>query len=612
MDIKSKYSAIIFCLFTLFLASCNTQNAKKDAQSDSISIQQAFKSDTILTKQYPYIVAKIDSVPSINKQDSLLRAYYLDHEQEYQPEELIQSMVLYEKCFASSKSAIGFANEERAIVYLRTSQLDTAESYANKAIEAYNESGERKSLARCFNVMAGINGFQGRLDESFNSQFKAIDIYKELADSNGIYETVRELGNTCYRQHLFDRALSLYYKSLTYYIAQQDTFMQADLYNSIGNALHQLNRNKESEQAVYKSLELKERIKDDFGMAESYGSLALISMGRNDWQQGKELLEKSIAIFERISDTRGLYSMMYNLGVCEMELNQYQEAERIFNQVIEASQKNGIQEESLQRTLQKKYSILKKEGRLDEALANLEMLLTIKDTMFSQERNRFFEEMNVKYETQQKEDQLQHVQLENKRIQEKKLYLTFGLILVLVLCMALFYLIVKRSQQARQLYQAENKIRQQQLEETKRELAFNRKQLEDFTQHLLEKNKSISELESRLSGIKPETKEEVDEGEAFASILQLKILTEDDWTRFKLYFDKAYPGFILKLRNDFPNLTGAEQRLFLLIKLKNDSREMSEMLGISMDSVRKNKYRLKKKLLLAEEKSLEDFIQHFK
>ena len=170
---------------------------------------------------------------------------------------------------------------------------------------------------------------------------------------------------------------------------------------------------------------------------------------------------------------------------------------------------------------------------------------------------------------------------------------------------------LSKEQSLENINAAENQIHQQQLDETQRELAFNRKQLEDFTFHLLEKNKIISELENKSLITKGE-QENGEDGDEFASLLQLKILTEEDWTRFKLYFDKAFPGLILKLRNEYPNLTGAEQRLFLLIKLKNDSREMSEMLGISMDSVRKNKYRLKKKLHLDEDLSLEDFIQIFK
>lgn len=612
MNRKNSTFLVFYCFLVLIITSCSTKESKKNDENAIISVREAFKTDSILTNRYKALTYFIDSVSDLNAQDSLLRVYYLDHEQEYQPQELIKSISIYESQFSPSKSAIGFANEERAIVYLRTSQLDTADFYVTKAIRAYEESEEQKSLARCYNIQAGIHGFQGRLDNSLESQFKALDIYKALADSNGIYETIRELGNTCYRQHLFDRALTLYQKSLTYYIVQRDTFMQADLYNAIGNSYHQLNKLKESEQAVYKSIELKKKINDDFGMAESYGSLALISMGSNDWQQGKVLLEKSIAIFEKIGDTRGLNSMMYNLGVCEMELNHLQKAEQIFNQIIETSQKNGILEESLQRTFQRKYSILKKEGRVQEAIECLEALSTMKDTLFSQEKNRFFEEMNVKYETQLKEEKLQNIQKENEQIHEKRLFLIVGLVLVILLSIGLFYLLIKRNQQARLLYSAESMLNQKQLEETLRELAFNKKQLDNFTQHLVEKNKFINDLESKIS-TKIESPIEIQDDElAFSNIMQLKILTEKDWTKFKLYFEKAFPGFILKLRTEYSNLTGSEQRLFLLIKLKSDSREMSDMLGISLESIRKNKYRLKKKLMLDENQSLEEFIMNFK
>jgi tetratricopeptide (TPR) repeat protein len=383
----------------------------------------------------------------------------------------------------------------------------------------------------------------------------------------------------------------------------------------LGNAYHQLDKDADSEASVLKALTIREKIHDDFGMAESFGSLALISMRKSDWRNARVLLEKAIAIFEQIEDYRSINSMIYNLGVCDMELSDYKGAEAAFDRIINYSKENNIRDESLIRTLRRQAFLLKKQGRLEEAFKAQEHLLDLKDTLFSEERARSFEEMNVKYETQIKEEKLNSIQKENSQISEKRLYLMVGLILVLLLSAALVFVMAKRNHQARLLFEAENKLHQQQLDETQRELAFNRKQLEDFTLHLLEKNKVINELETRQAEpiqLPEIEKTEEREEEDFASLMQLKILTDEDWTKFKLYFDKAFPGMIFRLRHEFPALTGSEQRLFLLIKLKNDSREMSDLLGISMESVRKNKYRLKKKLQLEEDQSLEEFIQHYK
>ena len=598
-------------LLPFFLLACTQSDTSTLLKKQSQTIRDAFKKDTLAISHFNTELANIDSFPDIRSKDSLFRAYLLTHEHQYQPEKLLETISVYEQVFSESHVSKGFANEERAIVFLRTNKLDSAAYCVNKALAGYKNAGIQKDLARCYNVQAGIKGFQGKLDESFSSQFKALDIYKDLADSNGIFETVRELGNSCYSQRMYGRAKDLYLRSLRYYKTVNDSFMIADLYNTLGNTYHQLDMDKASEEAILLSMKYRVNLHDDFGLAESNGSLALLHMRKNEWSSGRDLLKNSIALFERIGDTRSINSMQYNLGVCEMELGNPKEAEKIFNEVIQFSEKSGIRDESLQRTLSRKISLMKKQGRLEEACASLEALSSLKDTLFSLERARTFEELNIQYDIQLKEEQMFNMQRENSSNAEKRLFLIIGLIIVILLGMGVVYLMIKRNQQARLLYAAENQIHQQQLDETQRELAFNRKQLEDFTFHLLEKNKIISELENKSLITKGE-QENGEDADEFASLLQLKILTEEDWTRFKLYFDKAFPGLILKLRNEYPNLTGAEQRLFLLIKLKNDSREMSEMLGISMDSVRKNKYRLKKKLHLDEDLSLEDFIQIFK
>ena len=140
--------------------------------------------------------------------------------------------------------------------------------------------------------------------------------------------------------------------------------------------------------------------------------------------------------------------------------------------------------------------------------------------------------------------------------------------------------------------------------------------LQKVLSRLVEKNKIIFELEKKLLNFSESSslrKKEDDEEdpEEYASLLQLRILTDDEWSKFKMYFDKVFPGLILQLRQEHPNVTGAEERLFLLLKLKTDSREMAEILGISMESVRKNKYRLKKKLQLGENHNLEEYISSF-
>jgi hypothetical protein len=90
-----------------------------------------------------------------------------------------------------------------------------------------------------------------------------------------------------------------------------------------------------------------------------------------------------------------------------------------------------------------------------------------------------------------------------------------------------------------------------------------------------------------------------------------RILTELDWELFKQQFDRLYPGYILRVRGKFPELSHGEERLFLLIKANLNASEMAQILGITVNAVKKSRQRLRKRLYLMPEDDLDAMIQSF-
>jgi DNA-binding NarL/FixJ family response regulator len=141
------------------------------------------------------------------------------------------------------------------------------------------------------------------------------------------------------------------------------------------------------------------------------------------------------------------------------------------------------------------------------------------------------------------------------------------------------------------------------------------KALEIFTQSLLNKNRRLSTgitevipADRRMAAKPPEIESRVEE----EMPMQMKILTEDDWQTYLHYFEQAYHGFINQVQERFPNLTPAELRLFLLLKQGYDTKEIAELLGISIAGAKKNRYRLRKKIGLEEMDNLDQFVREFK
>jgi len=87
---------------------------------------------------------------------------------------------------------------------------------------------------------------------------------------------------------------------------------------------------------------------------------------------------------------------------------------------------------------------------------------------------------------------------------------------------------------------------------------------------------------------------------------------KDSWRIFLIKFNQVYPDFIANITQQFPSLTQLDLTLISSILFNLNSNQVASMLNISNDSVRKSRYRLKKKLKLSSEESLIKYIHGFR
>jgi DNA-binding response OmpR family regulator/DNA-binding CsgD family transcriptional regulator len=87
-----------------------------------------------------------------------------------------------------------------------------------------------------------------------------------------------------------------------------------------------------------------------------------------------------------------------------------------------------------------------------------------------------------------------------------------------------------------------------------------------------------------------------------------KSILLNNWTLFQLKFNQVYPKFTSRINAQFPQLTKQDLIIISGIFTNLNSTQLSVILSISPESVRKDKYRLKKKLGLGKEVDLTQFI----
>ena len=135
-------------------------------------------------------------------------------------------------------------------------------------------------------------------------------------------------------------------------------------------------------------------------------------------------------------------------------------------------------------------------------------------------------------------------------------------------------------------------------------------QLADFTKSLKEKNILIETFSTEIEKLQalPCNVITPEQTASLNQIRQSAILTDEDWITFRNAFEKVHDGFLLRLTSKLPDLSPAETRFMALAKLQLSNKEMANILGVSTDAMRTIRYRLRRKLNLSEEGSIDELI----
>ncbi len=238
-------------------------------------------------------------------------------------------------------------------------------------------------------------------------------------------------------------------------------------------------------------------------------------------------------------------------------------------------------------------NLLEADGQMAAAFQSLKKYRSLSDSIYqSNEKGHFQDLLEIEKADAHKREVITLAAVADQERQRKWFVGTFGLFA------AVGIVVSARLRQKNELFRTEKAASEQAalLRQAEAEMALQREQLEDFTRFIVEKNQQIEALTLPSSSRNAST-----ETEDVEALYSQNIFTDNDWERFKTYFERVHPGFLARLRHQFPELSPAETRLFFLLKMGMSMREMASMLGVSAESIKKGRYRLRKKLELEDE-----------
>lgn len=184
-------------------------------------------------------------------------------------------------------------------------------------------------------------------------------------------------------------------------------------------------------------------------------------------------------------------------------------------------------------------------------------------------------------------------------------------------------LVLRQQQKKYQKKQAQvNYLHQLELDRTEKEIVrlkneqleadvnFKNRELSGMTMHLLQRGEVLTKVKEVISTLVK--KHDIDK-ESSPAIRQLLRLireverSEDDWEKFTIHFNHVNADFFAVLKDRAPDLTPNELKLCAYIKMNLSSKEIAQLLNITIKAIEVARYRLRKKLHVASDVNLYDF-----
>jgi ligand-binding sensor domain-containing protein/DNA-binding CsgD family transcriptional regulator len=146
------------------------------------------------------------------------------------------------------------------------------------------------------------------------------------------------------------------------------------------------------------------------------------------------------------------------------------------------------------------------------------------------------------------------------------------------------------------------------------EIHFKNSEVASAAMHLVKKGELLTKIKNDLS----QMMKRIDNEQAVSEIKKMiKSLSEDEhlddeWESFTKHFDKVNSDFVLHLKEMHLNLTGNELKLCTYLRMNLSTKEIAQLMNISVRGVEISRYRLRKKLGIQSEVSLFDYLLSIK
>jgi tetratricopeptide (TPR) repeat protein len=517
----------------------------------------------------------------------------------------------------------------KGIIRYEENQYNEAIPLFTKSLEIAKTQNILRLQAHCLERLASIHLYTDDPYLALNLYYESLSISEKVADSSGIARVYNILGFYKGQSGQFDSGVAYLNKAR---LINQRLGDRRNEIENLGNLgyVYRTNGKLEEAENIYQSLvnELVSR-NDSSSLPVIYYNMASFRQEEQKLDSAILYLRKASTIAEATGDIPLLSTIYGNTGEILISQHKLDSAKVYLEKCFDLSTRTDDVETQLQ-ALSFLIKIDTLTGQSKDAVNKYIRTLVLQDSVNQRKLRHNKETSELKYENDRKKNLIdaQLKTIEATRM-ERYLFLSLAVLAVIALVLSVIIFILKRRNfnKDKKLFenqlllneieidrfQKSEELNRLKMDQVQRELLIREKELTSTALMIEQKNEVLNEISKKISE-KYHKQADAKLAEGLNDIvrsIKLQMNDSDGSDLFNQQFTQIHDTFFDALKKAHPDLTKTELKFCAYLRVHLSSNQIAHIMNVTHEAIRKTRYRIRKKLNLPVEASLEDYIMRF-
>lgn len=340
---------------------------------------------------------------------------------------------------------------------------DSALHYFQISMSEIDSANNLSLLAANYNNIAIVYDEINRPDEALSYYLTALTIFRKLKQYKSAAITLNNIGLVNLNLANHYKAIECFKESIEYNLVSEDVYNLCLSYNSLGLAYKDLREDKKARFYLTEAINKSEEAGFTGLVAQSKHNLGTVFYQVQKYDSAIVMYEQSLIICKEMGIARGIILNQINIGEAYLDVEKFNYAESNLLEALNMSETNNINSFII-NIYQSLFTIYERSGNFKKAMEYHNLYDVIRDSLDVVERTNKLNELQTKYETEQKELENQQLKDQNKinelTIVRQRIVMIATFFIVLLSLVILTLLIIAKAKRKKRLALLQEKNKQ--------------------------------------------------------------------------------------------------------------------------------------------------------